>query len=119
MLEEYPKVWKDLSKLLKADKAVWKEQDLRAIVENPANFEESQECLEFGAREMLDIYNLVLAKKDMTVQDLYRSIPVALWDAGYDVWIDGNRGTTYNRGHVNADISQKEYWDFTTIDMGI
>ena len=40
-------------------------------------------------------------------------------EAGFDVWIDGNRGTLYQRDHINESIDEKEYWDFSFYEMGL
>jgi hypothetical protein len=45
-----------------------------------------------------------------------KGVPVALLDAGFDVWIDGNRGTMYQRGHEDRNISEEEYWDFGVVE---
>lgn len=67
---------------------------------------------------MLDIYNLYLQENALHVKDLYKSIPIALHDEGYDIWLDGNRGTIYQRGHKYP-VSQEIYWDFSYSDMGV
>ena len=45
----------------------------------------------------------------------------AFWLAseGYDVWLDGNRGTLYQRHHKNESITEEEYWDFSYTDMAL
>ena len=50
-------------------------------------------------------------------------LPFYLFDHGYDVWVNGNRGTVYNRQHINDTDGEKmmetsEYWDFDYTDMG-
>jgi pimeloyl-ACP methyl ester carboxylesterase len=47
------------------------------------------------------------------------STPISLYKAGFDVWIDGNRGTIYQRGHDNAEITQEEYWNFSSTEMAL
>lgn len=48
-----------------------------------------------------------------------QSLAYVLADAGYDVWLGNNRGSTWSREHLDlsADVG-KEYWDFTWEDMG-
>lgn len=43
------------------------------------------------------------------------SLAFRLWDAGYDVFLGNLRGTG-RRGHVRADITPQEYWNFSIDD---
>ena len=38
--------------------------------------------------------------------------------AGYDAWFGNSRGTKYSHAHVNPDISNHDYWDFSFDTMG-
>ena len=56
--------------------------------------------------------------------DYHESIPIQFLEAGFDVWIDGNRGTKYQRETVEylatgEQIPDDEFWDFTAMDMGL
>lgn len=42
---------------------------------------------------------------------------IALFKAGFDIWLSGNRGTIYQRKHENADITEEEFWDYSTNNM--
>lgn len=50
------------------------------------------------------------------------SIPEALWNEGYDVWMGCKRGSVYSRGHATLDVTdladQEDYWGFNTDDIG-
>ena len=45
-------------------------------------------------------------------------IPLALFDAGFDVWVGSNRGTQYNR-LADLDPSDGAYWDFVLGDYSL
>ena len=48
------------------------------------------------------------------------SLPLALADAGFDVWVGSNRGAKYSNRHVrDPDWSLEERWDFSFAEMGI
>ncbi|XP_072401313.1 lipase member N-like isoform X1 [Diabrotica undecimpunctata] len=47
------------------------------------------------------------------------SLAFKLVDNGYDLWIPNFRGTTYSKKHVNKNISQKEYWNYSVHEIGI
>ena len=47
------------------------------------------------------------------------SLPGALAERGYDVWVGNNRGTLYSNTHKNdGEWTLKEHWDYTWADMG-
>ncbi|XP_070610012.1 lysosomal acid lipase/cholesteryl ester hydrolase-like [Erythrolamprus reginae] len=47
------------------------------------------------------------------------SLGFVLADAGYDVWLINNRGTSWSRRHQNLTIDQEEFWNFSFHEMAI
>lgn len=47
----------------------------------------------------------------------HQSLAYLLADAGYDVYLGNNRGTTWSRRHVFLDITSRDFWDFSWEDM--
>ncbi|ETP49729.1 hypothetical protein F442_04805 [Phytophthora nicotianae P10297] len=48
-----------------------------------------------------------------------QSLAYVLADAGFDVWLGNNRGTTWSRSHLDYTTDDDEFWDFTWEDMGL
>ncbi|KAK0080851.1 hypothetical protein PV325_013227 [Microctonus aethiopoides] len=47
------------------------------------------------------------------------SLPYHLADAGYDVWMGNNRGTSYGKAHVNKSTKDPEFWTFSQHEIGV
>ena len=89
--------------------------DLTTLVDSEA-FLANEECETARYTDMADILQILM--KGGTYAELSDSIPVAFWNEGYDIWIQGNKGTVYQDGHTDPDISPADYWDFSYYDMG-
>jgi pimeloyl-ACP methyl ester carboxylesterase len=48
-----------------------------------------------------------------------KSIPMMLYDDGFDVWLAANRGTKYCQNHVTLEVTQPEFWDWSWAEMGL
>ncbi|TDH67133.1 hypothetical protein CCR75_002314 [Bremia lactucae] len=48
-----------------------------------------------------------------------QSLAYVLADAGYDVWLGNNRGTTWSNQHVTYTTDNYEYWDFSWQEMAL
>ncbi|KAJ0410326.1 hypothetical protein P43SY_002658 [Pythium insidiosum] len=48
-----------------------------------------------------------------------QSLAYLLADAGYDVWLGNNRGTTWSRKHLDYLPSDKRFWDFSWEHMAL
>ena len=48
-----------------------------------------------------------------------RSLGIALWKMGYDVWLTNSRGNTFSRNHTELKpFFDKKFWNYTFDDMG-
>lgn len=48
-----------------------------------------------------------------------KSLGIALWQMGYDVWLTNSRGNTFSRNHTKyKPFLDAKFWDFTFNEMG-
>lgn len=45
-------------------------------------------------------------------------LSLQLVDRGYDVWITNSRGTVFSNKHVKYTADDKQFWDFSFVEMG-
>lgn len=43
----------------------------------------------------------------------------ALAQEGYDVWLGNNRGNEFSKKHVNLNINDAAFWEFSFEEMGL
>lgn len=47
-------------------------------------------------------------------------MPIQLYEAGYDVWLGNNRGTTHSQGHQKLSMHEDAelYWNWSFAELG-
>ncbi|KAH3903432.1 related to Probable lipase C1672.09 [Saccharomycodes ludwigii] len=48
-----------------------------------------------------------------------KCLPLLLVDLGYDVWLGNNRGNSYSRKHINYEVNEQKFWDFSLDEYAI
>jgi len=99
------------------------EVDLDKVLESltdPDLDSAASECMDPIVEDITAAYIQTLeGDADDLMEPYHPAIPIMILDAGYDVWIDGNRGTTYQRGNVDLDWEEDdEFWDYSYKEMG-
>ena len=77
-------------------------------------------CAQSTVDEKISQYILAMEEGmgDTRMPEPSKALPIKLFDSGFDVWIDGNRGATYQKGYDESKITPADYWDFTVVEMG-
>ena len=73
-------------------------------------------CAKSDIEEELKLYGEATNKDlaDSPMPPAGKSLVTQLFDAGFDVWFDGNRGTLYNRETTDGStIDDADYWDWS------
>ncbi|CAG9854084.1 unnamed protein product [Phyllotreta striolata] len=67
-----------------------------------------------GKPAVLLMHGLLSSAADYVNMGPDRSLALALADAGFDVWLGNNRGTTWSRQHVTLDPdTDAAFWDYS------
>ncbi|XP_063163904.1 lipase member M-like [Candoia aspera] len=73
-----------------------------------------------GSKSPVLLVHCLVMEGSVWVANLpHESLGFKLADAGYDVWIANNRGTSWSRRHQHLSIDQEEFWDFSFHEVGI
>ncbi|KAG6594169.1 Gastric triacylglycerol lipase [Phytophthora cinnamomi] len=86
----------------------------------PKTYTESQSETKVTAKKPVVLLQHGLLDSSFTFVCNFRnqSLAFLLADAGYDVWLANNRGTTWSREHLTYTDDDDEFWEFTWEDMG-
>jgi pimeloyl-ACP methyl ester carboxylesterase len=52
------------------------------------------------------------------VNDEHRCLPFHLLKNNFDVWLTNSRGNKYSKEHLTLKNSNKQFWDFSYMEMG-
>ncbi|GAB9465923.1 Lipase [Globisporangium polare] len=86
----------------------------------PKSFDETQKNASAAPNKpaVYLIHGLLDSSYTFVLNYRTQSLAYILADAGYDVWLGNNRGTTWSRGHLDYTTKDDAFWDFTFEDMG-
>ncbi|DAZ93387.1 TPA: hypothetical protein N0F65_012444 [Lagenidium giganteum] len=81
----------------------------------PKSYKETQEGAPAkpGKPAVYIIHGLLDSSFTYVLNFRRQSLAYLLADAGYDVWLGNNRGTTWSRQHLDYSIEDKRFWDFS------
>lgn len=85
----------------------------------PKTYAESQANATAAAKKpaVYLIHGLLDSSYTFVLNYRTQSLAYLLADAGYDVWLGNNRGTTWSREHLDYTDSDDEFWDFSWEQM--
>ncbi|KAE9014493.1 hypothetical protein PF011_g8030 [Phytophthora fragariae] len=86
----------------------------------PKTYAESQTGAKAAVKKPVVLLQHGLLDSSFTFVCNFRnqSLAFLLADAGYDVWLGNNRGTTWPREHLTYTDDDDEFWEFSWEDMG-
>lgn len=122
MKEDLPDRWETLSKFWLDEEIV----DLETLLEGLPEWgeDEADECMVTDIKNGVTEYGKSVA--DIGTADNFnamsqptKALPINLFDYGFDVWIDGNRGSIYQQQNADWTRNNAEYWDFTFREMAM
>jgi pimeloyl-ACP methyl ester carboxylesterase len=72
-----------------------------------------------GAPVVLLQHGILASSWCWLVNSPEKSLGIALWTKGYDVWLTNSRGNTYSRNHTKYyPLFNEKFWEYTFDDMG-
>ncbi|KAL5281444.1 LIPA.2 family protein [Megaselia abdita] len=80
----------------------------------------SPKNMESGSRPAVLMQHGLLASSDnFVLADENQALAYKAADAGYDVWMGNNRGTFYSDKHVEYNIIDPRFWNFSITELAI
>lgn len=92
---------------------------------------DEQACLEANINFMNERYMMAVASlgtvdeetgkvlENEPMPEPSEAIPIELFNFGFDVWIEGNRGSIYNSENETLSRADQAYWNFSYKDMAM